>query len=89
MESTNIPVEIEAKFKQATVKGGVAVLQFEVDTEDSAAFDAIRKSGEEVWLSIQSKQPQILFVSHDGDAAVIDEAITERKYNQMLNEEVR
>lgn len=50
MESTNIPVEIEAKFKQATVKGGVAVLQFEVDTEDSAAFDAIRKSGEEVWL---------------------------------------
>lgn len=47
MESTNIPVEIEAKFKQATVKGGVAVLQFEVDTEDSAAFDAIRKSGEE------------------------------------------
>ncbi len=70
MESTNIPVEIEAKFKQATVKGGVAVLQFvqfEVDTEDSAAFDAIRKSGEEVWLSIQSKQPQILFVSHDGE----------------------
>ena len=66
MESTNIPVEIEAKFKQATVKG-VAVLQFEVDTEDSAAFDAIRKSGEEVWLSIQSKQPQILFVSHDGE----------------------
>ena len=47
MESTNIPVEIEAKFKQATVKGGVAVLQFEVDTEDSAAFEAIRKSGEE------------------------------------------
>ncbi|MZJ30285.1 hypothetical protein [Collinsella aerofaciens] len=44
MESTNIPVEIEAKFKQATVK-----------------------SGEEVWLSIQSKQPQILFVSHDGE----------------------
>ena len=34
-------------------------------TEDSAAFDAIRKSGEEVWLSIQSKQPQILFVNHD------------------------
>ena len=67
MECTNIPVEIEAKFKQATVKGGVAVLQFEVDTEDSAAFDAIRKSGEEVWLSIQSKQPQILFVSHDGE----------------------
>ena len=49
------------------MKGGVAVLQFEVDTEDSAAFDAIRKSGEEVWLSIQSKQPQILFVSHDGE----------------------
>lgn len=68
MESTNIPVEIEAKFKQATVKGGVAVLQFEVDTEvEAAAFDAIRKSGEEVWLSIQSKQPQILFVSHDGE----------------------
>lgn len=68
MESTNIPVEIEAKFKQATVKGDVAVLQFEVDTEDSAAFDAIRKSGEEVWLSIQSEQPKILFVSHDGEA---------------------
>ena len=67
MESTNIPVEIEARFKQTTVKGGVAVLQFEVDTEDSAAFEAIRMSGEEVWLSIQSKQPQILFVSHDGE----------------------
>lgn len=65
MESTNIPVEIEAKFKQATIKGGIAVLQFEVDMGDSAAFEAIRKSGEEVWLSIQSKQPQILFVSHD------------------------
>lgn len=68
MESTNIPVEIDAKFKQATVKGGVAVLQFEVDTGDSAAFEAIKKSGEEVWLSIESKQPQILFVSHDGEA---------------------
>ena len=63
MESTNIPVEIDAKFKQATVRGGIAVLQFEVDT----AFEAIRKSGEEVLLSIQSKQPQILFVSHDGE----------------------
>lgn len=67
MESTNIPVEIEAKFKQATIKGGIAVLQFEVDMGDNAAFEAIRKSGEEVWLSIQSKQPQILFVSHDGE----------------------
>lgn len=67
MESTNIPVEIEAKFKQATIKGGIAVLQFEVDMGDNEAFEAIRKSGEEVWLSIQSKQPQILFVSHDGE----------------------
>ena len=144
MESTNIPVEIEAKFKQATVKGGVAVLQFEVDTEDSAAFEAIRKSGEEVWLSIQSKQAPdpVREPRRGGDrvmedykgmfaeladlateeqamstisvitksdeafdkfmdarerlakwivehAVVIDEALTERKYNRMLNEEVR
>lgn len=58
MESTNIPVEIEAKFKQATVKGGVAVLQFEVDTEDSAAFEAIRKSGEEVCCPSRASSPR-------------------------------
>lgn len=59
--------EAETERRNRGAEYGVAVLQFEVDTEDSAAFDAIRKSGEEVWLSIQSKQPQILFVSHDGE----------------------
>lgn len=87
MESTNIPVEIEAKFKQATVKGGVAVLQFEVDTEDSAAFDAIRKSDEAFDRFLDARERLSKWIV--GHAAVIDEAITEKKYNDMLNEEVR
>ena len=89
MESTNIPVEIEAKFKQATVKGGVAVLQFEVDTEEQAMFTiyGITKSDEAFDRFLDARERLSKWIV--GHAAVIDEAITEEKYNDMLNEEVR
>lgn len=89
MESTNIPVEIEAKFKQATVKGGVAVLQFEVATEEQAMFtiSVITKSDEAFDKFMDARERFAKWIVEH--AVVIDEALTERKYNRMLNEEVR
>lgn len=89
MESTNIPVEIEAKFKQATVKGGVAVLQFELATEEQAKFtvSVITKSDEAFDRFLDARERLSKWIV--GHAAVIDEAITEKKCNDMLNEEVR
>lgn len=89
MESTNIPVEIEAKFKQATVKGGVAVLQFEVDTEEQTMFTVavMAKTDETLGKFIDARERLAKWIVEH--AAVINEAITEKKYNDMLNEEVR
>ncbi len=54
-----------------------AMFTISVITESDEAFDKLMDARERLskWL-----------VEH---AAVIDEAITERKYNRMLNEEVR
>ena len=51
--------EIKANFKQATVKGGVAVLQFEVLTDVAGAFDIIRQSGRVVFLTVETEQQEI------------------------------
>ena len=45
-------VRIRAFFKQATVKGGTATLQFEVLTDNASAFTAIKKSGKYVILTL-------------------------------------
>lgn len=60
-------VTIRASFKQATVKGSAAILQFEVLTEDVGAFDLLRMSGKKVDLTVADLQPQIVFVDADGE----------------------
>lgn len=45
---------VKANFKQATVKGGVAVLQFEVLTDAEGAFDIVRQSGHRVFLTVET-----------------------------------
>lgn len=67
MTATNIPTEIRAAFKQATVKGVATSLQFEIMTEDANAFDIVRMSGKDVFLSVVEVQPQIVFVDSDGE----------------------
>lgn len=52
---------IKAHFKQATVKGGVAVLQLEVLTDAAGAFDAIKQAGRTVILTIESEQQELDF----------------------------
>lgn len=49
---------IKAHFKQATVKGGVAVLQLEVLTDAAGAFDV---AGRTVILTIESEQQELDF----------------------------
>ncbi|MEE1469243.1 MAG: hypothetical protein U0J86_08820 [Collinsella sp.] len=45
-------MEIRANFKQATVKGGTAVLQFEILTSDANAFPILKLSGKPVVLTV-------------------------------------
>ena len=47
---------IQAQFKQATVKGGVATLQFEMLTDNADAFLIIRQSGKTVLLTVALQQ---------------------------------
>lgn len=67
MTTTNIPTKIRAVFKQANVKGVTTSLQSEIMTEDTNAFDIVRMSGKDVFLSIVEVQPQIVFVDSDGE----------------------
>lgn len=46
------PMEIRANFKQATVKGGTAVLQLEILTSDANAFPILKLSGKPVVLTV-------------------------------------
>lgn len=58
-------------------------------TEEQAMFvvSLITKSDEEFDRFMAARERLSKWIV--GHAAVIDEAITERKYNRMLNEEVR
>lgn len=58
-------------------------------TEEQAMFavSLITKSDEEFDRFMDARERLSKWIV--GHAAVIDEAITERKYNRMLNEEVR
>lgn len=46
------PMEIRANFKQATVKGGTAVLQLEILTSDANASPILKLSGKPVVLTV-------------------------------------
>lgn len=53
------PMEIRANFKQATVKGGPAVLQLEILTSDANAFPILKLSGKPVVLTVADIQDEL------------------------------
>lgn len=53
------PMEIRANFKQATVKGGTAVLQLEILTSDANAFPILKLSGKPVVLTVADIQDEL------------------------------
>lgn len=53
------PMEIRANFKQATVKGGTAVLQLEILTSDVNAFPILKLSGKPVVLTVADIQDEL------------------------------
>lgn len=53
------PMEIRANFKQATVKGGTAVLQLEILTSDANSFPILKLSGKPVVLTVADIQDEL------------------------------
>ncbi len=53
------PMEIRANFKQATVKGGTAVLQLEILASDANAFPILKLSGKPVVLTVADIQDEL------------------------------
>lgn len=73
---------IKAHFKQATVKGGVAVLQLEVLTDAAGAFDVIKQAGRTVILTIESEQQELDFdAEYEAEPLPLDEEPIERPVN--------
>lgn len=73
---------IKAHFKQATVKGGVAVLQLEVLTDAAGAFDVIKQAGRTVILTIESEQQELDFGDeYEAEPLPLDEEPIERPAN--------
>nr|DAM24942.1 MAG TPA: hypothetical protein [Caudoviricetes sp.] len=73
---------IKAHFKQATVKGGVAVLQLEVLTDAAGAFDVIKQAGRTVVLTIESEQQELDFGDeYEAEPLPLDAEPVERPAN--------
>lgn len=73
---------IKANFKQATVKGGVAVLQLEVLTDAAGAFDVIKQAGRTVVVTIESEQQELDFdAEYEAEPLPLDEEPIERPAN--------
>lgn len=73
---------IKAHFKQATVKGGVAVLQLEVLTGATGAFDVIKQAGRTVIMTIESEQQELDFgTEYEAEPLPFDEEPVERPAN--------
>ena len=67
---------IKAHFKQATVKGGVAVLQLEVLTDAAGAFDVIKQAGRNVAVTVESEQQELdLGDGYEGEPLPFDEEL--------------
>ena len=67
------PMEIRAKFKQATVKCGTAVLQLEILTSDANAFHILKLSGKPVVLTVADIQDELtLDYEDDGEPLPFD-----------------
>ena len=67
------PMEIRAKFKQATVKCGTAMLQLEILTSDGNAFTILKLSGKPVVLTVADIQDELpLDYEDDGEPLPFD-----------------
>lgn len=88
------PMEIRANFKQATVKGGTAVLQLEILTSDANAFHILKLSGKPVVLTVADIQDELtLDYEDDGEPLPFDrpanvDAETGEVY-EVITDEVR
>lgn len=66
------PIEIRANFKQATVKGGTAVLQLEILTSDANAFPILKLSGKPVVLTVADIQDELPLDYDEGEPLPFD-----------------
>ena len=65
---TTQPVSARALFKQSTIKGDEAVLQFTVRMDGENAFPLMKKTGGYVILTVESEQNTINFDDETGEA---------------------
>lgn len=66
------PMEIRANFKQATVKGGTAVLQLEILASDASAFPILKLSGKPVVLTVADIQDELPLDYDEGEPLPFD-----------------
>lgn len=64
---TTQPVSARALFKQSTIKGDEAVLQFTVRMDSENAFPLMKKAGGYVILTVESEQKTIEFDDETGE----------------------
>lgn len=64
---TTQPVSARALFKQSTIKGDEAVLQFTVQMDSENAFPLMKKTGGYVILTVESEQKTIEFDGETGE----------------------
>lgn len=64
---TTQPVSARALFKQSTIKGDDAVLQFTVRMDSENAFPLMKKTGGYVILTVESEQKTIEFDDETGE----------------------
>lgn len=64
---TTQPVSARALFKQSTIKGDEAVLQFAVRMDGENAFPLMKKTGGYVILTVESEQNVIGFDDETGE----------------------
>ena len=64
---TTQPVSARAMFKQSTIKGDEAVLQFSVRMDSESAFPLMKKTGGYVILTVESEQKTIEFDDETGE----------------------
>lgn len=64
---TTQPVSARALFKQSTIKGDEAVLQFTVRMDSENAFPLMKKTGGYVILTVKSEQKTIEFDDETGE----------------------
>lgn len=64
---TTQPVSARAMFKQSTIKGDEAVLQFSVRMDSENAFPLMKKTGGYVILTVESEQKVIEIDNETGE----------------------